>query len=155
MRHSIGAIAAFDDHGNNFTVNINNHTCDRLSQRLNVRWLWIGVILGAIALIQLAALWCLLTYADRSIVRDSSYFSTAILLSPVLRELDAEIGVMAMSGAQIKNHEKLRGRRIKYDYKGDKFDLIREVTISFEDEIGQPQKPERPKKHSWPSGSYT
>lgn len=155
MRHTIGAIAAFDDHGNNFTININNHTCDKLNQRLEVRWLWIGVILGAIALIQLTALWYLLSYADRSIVRDASYFSTAMLLKPVLKELDGELGVMAMSGAQIKNHEKLQGRRIKYDYKGDRYDLVREVTISFEDEIGQPKKQGRPKKQIWPSGSYT
>ncbi|KAJ4358843.1 hypothetical protein N0V95_002696 [Ascochyta clinopodiicola] len=155
MRHSIGAIAAFDNHGNNLTIHINDKTCNRLSQRLDVRWRWIGVILVAIALIQLAALWCLLRYADRSIVRDTSSFSMAMLLKPVLKELDGEIGVMAMSGVQIKDHEKLRGRRIKYDYKGDKFDAVREVTISFEDAIGQPKKQHRPKKQSWPSGSYT
>ena len=148
MRHTIGAIAAFDDHGIRYDIHINDKDCDRKSQRLNVGWRWIALILGSIVLIQLVALCYLLAFANRTIIRDASYFSTAMLLRPVLKVLDGESGVMAMSGAELKNHDKLRDRKIWYDYIEGRHGEAKEVTVSFEDEI------KGHKRKKWGSGQY-
>ena len=148
MRFSIGAIAAFDDHGIRRNITINNEICDEKSQKLNVSWRYVSSILGAIALIQFSALCCLLARANRSIVRDASFFSTAMLLRPVLKELDDEPGKMVMSGAEILNHEKLRDRNIRYDYKELRQGEVKQVTVYFEDEF------QGHKRKRWPSGNY-
>ncbi|KAH6642688.1 hypothetical protein C7974DRAFT_431087 [Boeremia exigua] len=147
MRFSIGAIAAFDDHGIRRNVTINNETCDDTSQKINVSWRYVSSILGAIGLIQFGALCYLLLRANRSIVRDASFFSTAMLLRPILEVLDDVPGRMAMSGAEIKNHKRLRNRNVRYDYK--EVGHVKQVTVYFEDEFkGHMRK-------KWPSGDYS
>lgn len=148
MRHTIGAIAAFDDHGIRYDIHINDKDCDRQSQRLNVNWKWIASILGSIVLIQLTALCSLLKFANRAIVRDASYFSTAMLLRPVLNVLEGESGVMAMTGAQIKDHPKLRDKKIWYDYIEGRPNEAKQVTVSFRDGI------KGHKRKKWDSGEY-
>ena len=149
MRFSIGAIAAFDDHGIRHNITINNETCDEKSQKLNVSWRYVSSILGAIGLIQFSALCFLLARANRSIVRDASFFSTAMLLRPVLEVLDDVPGRMVMSGAEIKNHKKFRDRNIRYDYKEMRHGEAKQVTVCFEDEFkGHMRK-------KWPSGDYS
>ena len=149
MRHTIGAIAAFDDHGIRYNISINDRQCDRKSQRLNVGWRYVTVILGSIALIQLSALCYLLARANKTIIRDSSFFSTAALLKPVIDVLRGEEGVMSMSGHQIKNHDLLRNRRIRYSYKSGMPGTPKRITVSFEDEDKGTMK------KRWPSGQYT
>ncbi|KAJ4987501.1 hypothetical protein SVAN01_06958 [Stagonosporopsis vannaccii] len=147
MRFSIGAIAAFDDHGTRYNITINNETCDEKSQKINVSWRYVSSVLGAIGAIQTSALIYLLISANKSIVRDASFFSTAMLLRPVLEVLDDVPGRMAMTGAEIKNHIKLRDRNIRYDYK--EIGQVKQVTIHFEDQFrGHLRK-------KWPSGDYS
>ncbi|KAF3049909.1 hypothetical protein E8E11_007305 [Didymella keratinophila] len=147
MRYSIGAIAAFDDHGIRHNITINNETCDDKSQALKVTWKYIWIILGAIAAIQFSALCYLLLRANRSIVRDSSYFSVAMLLRPVLELIDDVPGRMAMTGSEIKTHPNLRGKMILYDY-NEKKDGTKQVTIRVEG------KSSGHMKKRWPSGDY-
>lgn len=148
MRFSIGAIAAFDDHGLRHVIKINSETCDQTSQKLDVRWNYIWIILGSIAGIQFSALCYLLKRANKSIVRDSSYFSVAMLLRPVLEIIDDVPGRMAMTGTEIKHHAKFRNRNIRYDYK-ELPDTAKQVTVYFEDAWkGQMRK-------KWPSGDYS
>lgn len=145
-RFSIGAIASFDDHGIRYNVTINNETCDEDSQKINVNWHYVLSILGAICGIQLAALCYLLARANKSIVRDSSYFSVAMLLQPVLKVIQLP-GRMAMTGLELKDHALLRDRNIRYDFK-ELPDKTRQVTVWFEDEWkGHMRK-------KWPSGDY-
>ncbi|KAF3034778.1 hypothetical protein E8E12_002393 [Didymella heteroderae] len=147
MRFSIGAIAAFDDHGLRYNIFINNRTCDQTSQKLEVKWKYIWIILGSIGAIQFSALCYLLIRANKSIVRDSSYFSVAMLLRPVLEFIDDVPGRMAMTGTEIKNHPRLRDKNIRYDY-NEKDDGTKQVTICVEGEFrGHVKK-------RWPSGDY-
>lgn len=150
MRFTIGAIAAFDDHGVRFNIHVNDEKCDEGSQQLNVGWRYISSMLGAIGLIQLGALCLLLMNANRAIVRDASYFGTAMLLKPVIDVLKDEKGVMAMSGEDIKNHPFLSGRKVRYGYKDGDSGGPRRITVSFEDE-------DRVHYHrrKWPSGDYS
>ncbi|UPX18363.1 uncharacterized protein EKO05_0008665 [Ascochyta rabiei] len=148
MRFTIGAIAAFDDHGIRHNITINNKVCDKNSQQLNVSWRYVSSILGTIGIIQFGALCYLLACANRTIVRDASFFSTAMLLKPVLDLLGNEQGAVAMSGDEIKDHPKLRYRRIRYDYEEGRNGGPKKVTISFQ---------HREKGHNrkkWPSGEY-
>lgn len=146
-RFSIGAIAAFDDHGVRQKVHINDQRCDPNSQQLSVEWPYILGIFGAIALIQCGALCSLLAFANRTIVRDASFFSTAMLLRPVLKLVENEPGVMTMSGAEIKDLSKLRYRKIKYDFiQGE--EGRREVTVSIWPKVN------RESAIRWPSGEY-
>lgn len=147
MRYTIGAIAAFDDHGIRHNIFINQNPCKRDSQRLNVSWRNVGGILAAIGFIQLSALLFLLIRANRTIVRDASSFSTAVLLRSVLEAIGHEPGVLALTGEQIKDHPKLRYRKIKYGYVETR-DGARQIKVSFEGE-GKDHRTGR-----WPSGEY-
>lgn len=144
-RFSIGAIAAYDDHGARHNIHINNDRCDANSQQLNVGWRYVLSILGGIILIQFIALCCLLVFANKTIIRDASFFSTAMLMKPVLKLIGDEPGLMTMSGAQLKRHKKLRYRKIRYDFNDG---VPKEVTISFWPKIG------RNSSGRWPSGEY-
>lgn len=147
-RFSIGAIASFDDHGIRYNITINNETCDKDSQKINVSWHYVLGILGAIVGIQFGALCYLLARANKSIVRDSSYFSVAMLLQPILKVVDDMPGRMAMTGVELKDHANLRDRNIRYDYK-ELPDKTKQVTVYFEDEWkGHMRK-------KWPSGDYS
>ncbi|KAJ4378879.1 hypothetical protein N0V86_005753 [Didymella sp. IMI 355093] len=147
MRFTIGAIAAFDDHGIRYNITINNHVCDKNSQRLNVSWRYVGSILAGIGFIQSAALLYLLIRANRTIVRDASSFSTAMLLKPVLEAIGGEPGLMALSGEQLKDHPRLRFRKIKYGYE-DAQNGVRQIKVLFQ------QGEDDSRLGKWPSGEY-
>jgi hypothetical protein len=146
MRFTIGAIGAFDDHGIRFNMT-NQHARPIQGQQLEVDWPYILCILGSICFIQLAALCCLLVFANRAVVRDNSLFSLAMLLSPVVGRI-GKAG-MNMSGDEIKEHPKLRWKKIRYDYREGKDGEPNQVDIFFE---GRDSKESR---KSWAPGVYS
>ncbi|KZM18454.1 uncharacterized protein EKO05_0001303 [Ascochyta rabiei] len=148
MRFTIGAIAAFDDHGIRHNVT-DQYVVPTQGQQLAVDWPYIFSILGGICFIQFAALCCLLLFANRTIVRDESFFSTAMLLSPVVGRIGKEGGGMNMSGDEIKDHPKLKWKKIRYDYREGKNGDPHQVDIFFE---GKDSKESR---KSWAAGAYS
>jgi hypothetical protein len=146
MRFTIGAIAAFDDHGLRYNVTKQN-VVPTPGQSLNVDWSYIFSILGGICGIQLIALCCLLIFANRTIVRDESYFSVAMLLNPVINRLGSE-GGMNMSGDEIKHHPKLQFKKIQYSYREGKNGEPNQVDILWEG------RDSRESRKSWAAGVY-
>lgn len=155
-RFAIGAIAAFDNTGDRITIP-DQSIRPVQGQILNPDWSRILIILGWILFIQLCALIALLALANKSIIRDESFFSLAMLLSPVIDKLNKE-ECMNLSGEQIFEQPILDGRRIRYDYvkvgRGR-----RKVHIAFEDE--QNEKDENIKqlglrkgRRAWPDSEY-
>jgi hypothetical protein len=146
MRFTIGAVAAFDDHGIRYNIT-NQHNCPTQGQQIDVDWIYIFSILGGICGIQFFALCLLVMFANRTIVRDESFFSMAMLLSPVV----AKIGRsgMNLSGDEIKEHPKLQWKKIRYDYREGKNGDPNQVDIFFE---GKDKKEGR---KSWAAGSYS
>ncbi len=145
MRFTIGAIAAFDDHG--LRYNIPSQTVLPIEgQELDVDWKYIIIILGGICAIQLFGLVLLLMFGTRTIVRDESFFSMAMLLKNVVGQI-GDAG-MNMTGDEIKDHPKLIGRKIRYDYHEGKDGEPNQVDIFFE---GQGDKKGR---RSWAQGSF-
>ncbi|KAF1974960.1 hypothetical protein BU23DRAFT_552800 [Bimuria novae-zelandiae CBS 107.79] len=129
-RYTIGAIAAFDDHGTRHEV-ANQHAVPTQGQQLNVDWPYVAGLLGGICLIQLAALICLLSFGNKSVVRDESFLSMAMLLKPVVDRIPGKTG-MNLSGDEIKNHPKLLWKRIRYDYREGKDGEPNQVDIFFQ-----------------------
>jgi hypothetical protein len=146
MRFTIGAVAAFDDHGIRYNLT-NQHSRPSLGQQLDVDWFWIWVILGGICGIQLVALILLVTFANRTIVRDESFLSMAMLLSPVVSRIGR--AGMNLSGDEIKDHPKLKWKKIRYDYREGKNGEPNQVDIFFE---GKDKKEGR---KSWAPGAYS
>ncbi|KAI8936484.1 hypothetical protein NX059_006889 [Plenodomus lindquistii] len=146
MRFSIGAIAAFDDHGIRYNIE-DQHVVPIQGQQLDVDWSYVLSILGGICGIQFAAIVLLLVFANRTIVRDDSFFSMAMLLNPVVARLGQK--GMVLSGEEIKNHKKLRFKKIKYDYREGEKGEPHQVDIFFE---GRDSKEVR---KSWAAGSYS
>lgn len=147
MRFTIGAIAAFDDHGIRYNVTDQN-VVPTPGQQLNVDWSYILSILGGICAIQFAALCCLLIFANRTIVRDESFFSVAMLLSPVVGRIGKEGGGMNMSGDEIKDHPKLQFKKIQYSYREGKNGDPHQVDILWEG------RDSRESRKSWVAGAY-
>ncbi|KAJ8107035.1 hypothetical protein OPT61_g9141 [Boeremia exigua] len=147
MRFTIGAIAAFDDHGIRYNVT-KQHVVPVPGQQLDVDWPYILSILGGICAIQFAALCCLLIFANRTIVRDESFFSIAMLLSPVVGRIGKEGGGMNMSGDEIKYHPKLQFKKIQYSYREGKNGDPHQVDILWEG------KDSRESRKSWVAGVY-
>jgi hypothetical protein len=145
-RYTIGAIAAFDDHGLRYDVQ-HQRTRPVQGQQLTVDWAWVLGLLGAICLIQFVALMCLMAFANKSIIRDESFFSLAMLLRPVVNRIGKE--GMNMSGEEIKNHPKLLWKRIRYDYREGTSGEPNQVDIFFEG------KDMRETRRSWVSGLYS
>jgi hypothetical protein len=145
-RYTIGAIAAFDDHGVRWNVT-NQNTRPIQGQQLQVDWAWVLSLLGAICFIQLAALIALISFANKSIIRDESFFSLAMLLSPVMSRIGKE--GMNLSGEEIKMHPKLRWKKIRYDYREGKDGEPNQVDIFFQG------KDMMDSRRSWASGVYT
>jgi hypothetical protein len=146
MRFTIGAIGAFDDHGIRYNL-INQRTRPTQGQQLDVDWFWVLVILCGICGIQLIALILLVIFANRTIVRDESFFSMAMLLSPVVSRIGR--AGMNLSGDEIKDHPKLKWKKIRYDYREGKNGEPNQVDIFFE---GRDKKEGR---KSWAAGSYS
>jgi hypothetical protein len=71
----------------------------------------------------------------------------AMLLMPVVDRIGAT--GMNMSGDEIKNHAKLKWKKIRYDYREGKNGEPNQVDIFFE---GKDQKESR---RSWAPGSYS
>jgi hypothetical protein len=147
MRFSIGAVAAFDDHG--IRYNLTDQTVvPSPGQQLDVDWPYIFAILGGICFMQFIALCLLGLFANRTIVRDESFFSMAMLLNPVVSRIGGE-AAMVMSGDEIKESKALRFKKIKYDYhEGGKGEPNR-VAIFFQG------KDHRESRGSWAAGSYS
>ncbi|KAL6703277.1 hypothetical protein ACN47E_010065 [Coniothyrium glycines] len=146
MRFTIGAVAAFDDHGVRFHM-AGQTVVPAQGQQLDVDWSYIFSILGGICGIQFAALIFLVVFANRTIVRDDSFFSIAMLLSPVVNRI-GQAG-MVLSGDEIKDHDRLKWKKIRYDYREGKKGEPNQVDIFFE---GKDQKEGR---KSWAPGSYS
>lgn len=146
MRFTAGAVAAFDDHGIRYNVT-DQRSRPSPGQRLDVDWPWVFTILGGICGIQLIALFLLAIFANRTIIRDESFLGMAMLLNPVV----AKIGRagMNLSGEEIKNHPKLKWKKIRYDYREGKDGEPNQVDIFFE---GKDQKEGR---KSWAAGAYS
>lgn len=89
----------------------------------------------------------MVAFANRAIVRDESFFSMAMLLSPVVSKIGRS--GMNLSGAEIKEHRKLLWKKIRYDYREGKDGEPNQVDIFFE---GKDQKEGR---KSWAPGSYS
>lgn len=145
-RYTIGAIAAFDDHGLRYEV-ANQHAVPTPGQQLNVDWAYVLGLLGGICFIQLAALICLLGFANKSVVRDESFLSMAMLLKPVMDRIPGKTG-MNMSGEEIQNHPKLLWKKIRYDYREGKNGEPNQVDIFFQG------KDELESRRSWTPGLY-
>ncbi|KAF1841200.1 uncharacterized protein K460DRAFT_380912 [Cucurbitaria berberidis CBS 394.84] len=146
MRFTIGAVAAFDDHGIRYNMT-SQRVVPTQGQQLDVDWSYIFSILGGICGIQFFALCLMVIFANRTIVRDDSLFSMAMLLSPVVERI-GKAG-MNMSGDEIKDHPKLKWKKIRYDYREGKDGEPNQVDIFFE---GKDQKEGR---KSWAPGSYS
>lgn len=146
MRFTIGAVAAFDHHGIPYNMT-NQDVVPTQGQQLDVDWSYIFSILGGICGIQFVALCLLVMFANRTIVRDDSYFSIAMLLTPVVNRLGHK--GMNMSGEEIKEHRKLKFQKIRYDYREGKNGEPNKVDIFFQ---GKDKKEGR---KSWAQGSYS
>ncbi|PSN72788.1 hypothetical protein BS50DRAFT_482046 [Corynespora cassiicola Philippines] len=144
-RFTIGAIAAFDDHGVRYNVT-NQKSVPIQGQQLTVDWPYVLGIMGGICLIQFVALVCLLTFANKSIIRDESFFSLAMLLSPVVNRI-GRVG-MNLSGEEIKNHPKLLWKKIRYDYRESKDGGPNQVDIFFQG------RDDAESRRSWAPGVY-
>jgi hypothetical protein len=150
-RFTIGAVAAFDDHGPRYIIP-NQSNRPSQGQRLEADWVRVLIIMGFILIIQFNAFIALLTFANKSIIRDESYLSVAMLLSGVVGRIPRDEG-MNLSGEQIYVHPNLVNQRIRYDYK--KVDIagkrLKQVDISFEGE----EDPEMMgKRRYWDDGEY-
>ncbi|KAJ4353267.1 uncharacterized protein N0V89_004994 [Didymosphaeria variabile] len=146
-RYTIGSIAAFDDHGLRYEV-ANQNAVPTQGQQLNVDWPYILGLLGGICLIQFAALICLLAFGNKSVVRDESFMSMAMLLKPVMDRIPGKTG-MNMSGEEIKNHPKLLWKRIRYDYREGKTGEPNQVDIFFQG------RDDAESRRSWAPGVYS
>lgn len=128
-RFTIGAIAGFDDHG--VWHEIPNQNCRPIQGSiLDVDWYWIFGLLGGIIVIQLGGQIALLIFANKTIIRDDSFISLAMLLRPVVNRIGRE--GMNMTGDEIKRHPKLLFKRIRYDYREGKDGEPNQVDIFFE-----------------------
>lgn len=113
-RFTIGAIAAFDDHGPRYNIP-NQSNRPVIGLLVNPDWPWIFTLLGGICALQLGALIMLLARANKAIIRDDSAFSLARLLAPVVGRIPESEGTN-MTGDDIMMHEELLGQKIRYDY---------------------------------------
>jgi hypothetical protein len=145
-RFTIGAIAAFDDHGIRYTVP-NQLTRPIQGSQLQVDWPYILGLLGSICFIQFVALWCLLSFGNKSVIRDESFFSLAMLLSPVVNRV-GKVG-MNLSGNEIKMHHELCREKIKYDYREGRNGEPNVVDIFFK------SRDSAEVRRSWAPGMYT
>ena len=146
MHFTINAVAAFDDHGIRYTL-ASQIVVPTQGQQLDVDWSYIFSILGGICGIQFLALLLLVLFAHRTIVRDDSYFSMAMLLRPVVSRVGE--GGMLMSGDEIKESKALKWKKIRYDYREGADGEPNRVAIFWE---GRDQKEGR---KSWAAGSYS
>jgi hypothetical protein len=147
MRFTIGAVAAFDDHGVRYNLTDQN-VVPLPGQQLEVDWPYIFAILGGICFIQFLALCLLGLFANRTIVRDDSFFSMAMLLNPVVSRIRGE-AAMVMSGDEIKETKALRFKKIMYDYHEGGKGKPNRVAIFFQGED------RRESRRSWAPGSYS
>ncbi|KAF2198652.1 hypothetical protein GQ43DRAFT_378080 [Delitschia confertaspora ATCC 74209] len=145
-RFTIGAIAALDDRGPRYNIQ-DQRTKPVQGQQLNADWNYVLGILGGICMIQFGALIALIAFANKSIVRDESFFSLAMLLTPVVERI-GKVG-MNLSGDEIKRHPALAWKRIRYDYREGRNGEPNQVDIFFQG------KDPTEARRSWASGVYT
>ena len=151
-RFAIGAVAAFDDHGPRYTISTPQIGPIR-DQQLLVSWPLILIILSGICVVQFGVLLAMLAFANKSIIRDESFFSVAALLSPVMKRI-GDVGIN-LSGEEIMGHPNLYGKRIRYDYVKTRVGgrRVNRVDLVFEGEdAGEGGGFER--KGTWVDGEY-
>ncbi|CAA9958297.1 hypothetical protein PTMSG1_01859 [Pyrenophora teres f. maculata] len=146
MHFTINAVAAFDDHGIRYNL-MSQTVVPTQGQQLDIDWPYIFSILGGICGIQFVALVLLVLFAHRTIIRDDSYFSMAMLLRPVVSRIGE--GGMLLSGDEIKESKALKWKKIRYDYREGADGEPNRVAIFWE---GRDQKEGR---KSWAAGSYS
>jgi hypothetical protein len=122
MEFSIEAVAAFDYNGPKRNV---TGWYPSPAQNVMVEWRWSAAILGVIPVIQLAALCCVIAWANTAIIRDASCLSTARLLRPIVDKL-GEKGCL-LSGKEIA--AELSELRVKYGWRepGPDFQFRNEI----------------------------
>lgn len=125
----------------------NQYAVPTQGQQLNVDWPYVLGLLGGICLIQFAALICLSAFGNKSVVRDESFMSMAMLLKPVMDRIPGKTG-MNLSGDEIKNHRKLLWKRIRYDYREGKNGEPNQVDIFFQG------RDDAESRRSWAPGVY-
>ena len=137
MEYAIEAIAAMDYNGPRRVV---QGWYPVTAQKVDVLWWWAGATLGAIPFLQLIVLLCVVLWANKAIIRDSSCMSTARLLRPLAEKLGPN-GCL-LSGPEIA--EQFPTLRIKYGYREPPSDfefansiasdIVRHVDLIEEDE---------------------
>ena len=110
MEYSIEAIAAMDSNGPRKIV---DGWHPQTAQKVNVLWRWATTTLALIPFFQLGVLGCVVRWANRAIIRDSSDLSTARLLRPLVEQLGGR-GCL-LTGKEIA--EELPDLRLKYGYR--------------------------------------
>ena len=99
----------------------------------------------------------LLACANKSIIRDDSFLSVAMLLRGVVEKIPKAEG-MNLSGEQIFTHPNLWGERIKYDYTKERIEdekeirKVKKVAVRFENQ-NDPNRCKK-KRRNWADGDY-
>jgi hypothetical protein len=132
MEFSMFAVAAMDDHGPR--INVMGYS-PVPAQVVDVEWEWAVIILAVIPAIQMIALAAIIAWANKAIIKDNSFLSTARLLRPLVDKLGPH-GCM-LTGDQIA--EELKNIKIAYGYRSppgfiEGSDMVRHVDILQEHE---------------------
>jgi hypothetical protein len=85
MEFSAGAIAALDFTGGRF--NTTDQQQPIAAQIVNVEWKWAAIVLGVIPLTQGIVLILVVTWANKAVIKDTSFLATARLLRPIVEGL--------------------------------------------------------------------
>ena len=86
QQFSMFALAAMDDDG--YKTNVTSSVIPTASVRLNVNWTYAGPILAVIPTVQLLLLLAVALWANKAVVKDDSFLTTARLLMPILKHLE-------------------------------------------------------------------
>jgi len=129
---AIGGIAAMDSNGPRINV---AGWYPIQSQLVNVDWHWAGAILGVIPLIQFLALLCIIIWANKVIIKDTGYLSTARLLRPIVDRLGPRGCLLTTDEIceEMKNVRVTYGYREPMDFMEDS-GMVRHVDILEEEE---------------------
>lgn len=130
QQFSMYAVAAMDDDPYKNTVT--SPYTPIASVRLNVNWNYAIAILTVIPAVQLLLLLAVAVWANKAVVKDDSFLTTARLLMPVLRHLeeDDKVHGSLLSGKEIANsHPAPDNHRIYYGWHGNQHGEMRAEVI--------------------------
>lgn len=137
MDFAMGAVAAMDYGGPR--SNVTNWE-PVAAQLVDVQWRYVATILGLIPALQLLALLAIVAWANKAIIKDTSFLAAARLLSPVVDRLGRHRACL-LTGDEIA--EELQNVRVAYGYRDppdmsaaseDDHTLLRHVDILEETE---------------------